>query len=79
MTLPMGTYPPEHDGLTDAERRAYAVCRPLSCKHEACFTRFMYSAEALRQEKCGPLLSDWKKCFEAQMEKFSGEEAEKHT
>lgn len=35
---PMGTFPQENDGLSDAERQAYAVCRPLSCKHEACFS-----------------------------------------
>ena len=30
------------DGLSDAERSAYDHCRPLSCKHEACYKRYMY-------------------------------------
>ncbi len=63
----MPTFPQEQDGLSPAERRAYAVCRPFSCKHEACFSRFMYSSEALRQEKCGPLFAEWKKCFDAEV------------
>ena len=32
------------DGLTDAERKAYALCKALSCKHEACYKKFMYSS-----------------------------------
>ena len=43
------------DGLSDAERQAYEVCRPLSGKHEACYKRLMYAQpkkqKADKQEK----------------------------
>ena len=52
------------DGLSDAERAAYDHCRPLSCKHEACYKRFMYSSPAKQRENCGPLFEEWKRCFE---------------
>ena len=51
------------DGLTDDERRAYETCKPLSCKHEACYKRFMYSAPKRQQEECGPLMQEWRACF----------------
>ena len=50
------------DGLTDAERKAYDTCRPLSCKHEACYKQYMYSPPARQKEKCGPLMEAWKSC-----------------
>ena len=52
------------DGLSDAERAAYDHCRPLSCKHEACYKRFMYSKPAKQRENCAPLFEEWKRCFE---------------
>ena len=52
------------DGLSDAERAAYDHCRPLSCKHEACYKRYMYSKPAKQRENCGPLFEEWKRCFE---------------
>ncbi len=42
------------DGLTDIERRAYEVCKPLSCKHEQCYKRFMYSSPQKQKEQCDP-------------------------
>lgn len=35
-----------NDGLSDAERRAYDACRPLSCKHEACYKQVCASLHA---------------------------------
>ena len=52
------------DGLSDAERSAYDHCRPLSCKHEACYKRYMYSKPAKQRENCAPLFDEWKRCFE---------------
>ena len=52
------------DGLTDIERRAYEVCKPLSCKHEQCYKRFMYSSPQKQKEQCGPLMSQWQACFD---------------
>ena len=52
------------DGLSDAERAAYDHCRPLSCKHEACYKRYMYSKPAKQRENCAPLFEEWKRCFE---------------
>ena len=52
------------DGLTDAERKSYDACRPLSCKHEACYKRYMYSKPAKQRENCAPLFEEWKRCFE---------------
>ena len=49
------------DGLSDAERAAYDHCRPLSCKHEACYKRFMYSKPAKQRENCAPLFEEWKR------------------
>ena len=51
------------DGLSDVERRAYEVCKALSCKHEQCYKRYMYSPPAKQREKCGALMDDWKACF----------------
>ena len=51
------------DGLSDAERRAYEACRPLSCLHETCYKRYMYSPPASQKEKCGELMDQWKECF----------------
>ena len=57
------------DGLTDVERKAYAVCRQLSCAHEACYKRLMYSSPKRQTEECGPLMSKWKDCFADEMKK----------
>jgi hypothetical protein len=57
------------DGLSDAERRAYEKCKPLSCKHEQCYKRFMYSSPKKQKEECGPLMQDWKQCFEEEMKR----------
>ena len=51
------------DGLSDAERKAYDKCRHLSCLHEACYKRYMYSPPAKQKEKCGELMDNWKSCF----------------
>tara|TARA_B110001452_G_scaffold27226_1_gene21378 strand:+ start:554 stop:814 length:261 start_codon:yes stop_codon:yes gene_type:complete len=61
------------DGLSDAERRAYDVCRPLSCKHEACYKQYMYSPPARQKEKCAPMMDAWKACFAEKMELFAKE------
>ena len=57
------------DGLTSDERKAYDKCRELSCKHEACYKRFMYSPPKKQQEECGSLMHDWKQCFAEEMKK----------
>ena len=57
------------DGLSDAERQAYEVCRPLSCKHEACYKRLMYAQPRKQKEQCGPLMADWKACFDEELQK----------
>ena len=46
------------DGLSDAERHAYEACRPLSCLHEACYKRYMYSPPQKQKEKCGALMDN---------------------
>lgn len=58
------------DGLTDAERRAYEACRPLSCKHEACYKRLMYAAPQKQRDQCGPLLQEWRACFEEEKKRL---------
>lgn len=55
------------DGLTDAERRAYEVCKQLSCKHEACYKRYMYQPD--KQLGCKELFADWNACFSQEMDK----------
>ena len=55
------------DGLTDAERKAYEVCRPLSCKHETCYKRYMYLPA--KQSECTQLMNAWKACFAEQLSK----------
>jgi hypothetical protein len=57
------------DGLSDIERKAYEKCRELSCKHEACYKRFMYSAPKKQQQECGSLMRDWKHCFAEELSK----------
>ena len=57
------------DGLSDAERQAYEVCRPLSGKHEACYKRLMYAQPKKQKEQCGPLMADWKACFDEELQK----------
>ena len=57
------------DGLTDEERQAYAVCRPLSCAHEACYKKFMYSPPEKQKAKCGALMQNWLECFEQELQK----------
>lgn len=57
------------DGLTDAERQSYAECKPLSCKHEACYKRFMYSQPQKQKQECGPLMDEWKACFAEAMKR----------
>lgn len=52
------------DGLSPAERRAYEACRTLSCIHEACYKRYMYSQPDRQKEKCAHLMEDWRRCFE---------------
>ena len=49
------------DGLTESERHAHEHCRPLSCRHEACY---MYSCPKKQKSECGPLMAEWKECFE---------------
>ena len=51
------------DGLSESERRAYDKCQPLSCKHEACYKRYMYSSPQKQNTECGPLFAEWKACF----------------
>ena len=51
------------DGLSESERRAYEICRQLSCAHEACYKRYMYAQPAKQQKECGPLMDKWKACF----------------
>ena len=55
------------DGLTEDERRAYAVCKSLSCAHEACYKKYMFSQPAKQKEKCGPLMQTWRDCFEQEL------------
>lgn len=55
------------DGLTDAERKAYEVCRPLSCKHETCYKRYMYLPA--KQSECTQHMNAWKACFAEQLSK----------
>ena len=57
------------DGLSDRERKAYETCKPLSCKHEACYKRFMYSSPQKQKEQCGPLMEDWRACFAEEMKR----------
>ena len=52
------------DGLTDSERHAHDTCRPLSCRHEACYKRYMYSSPQKQNAECGLLMAERKKCFE---------------
>ena len=54
------------DGLSEAERIAYAVCNPVSCKHAACQRNNLYMSEEFKKQKCGPLFDEWKKCFDAE-------------
>ena len=61
------------DGLSDAERKAYAVCQPLSCEHVRCYQRYMYSPPARQKEKCGPLMAAWQACFDEKLAAFSKE------
>ena len=57
------------DGLSDAERQAYAACQRLSCLHEACYKRFMYAQPQKQQSECGPLMANWKQCFKDELQK----------
>ena len=59
------------DGLSDAERQAYEVCRPLSGKHEACYKRYMYSSPKKQKEECGRLMADWRQCFTTEREQHA--------
>ncbi len=63
------------DGLKDAERKAYEVCNPLSCKHAACYKRHMYSSPDKLRAKCSPLMDEWKSCFAEEMRKAMEAEA----
>lgn len=56
-----------------SERSAYDICRPLSCKHEACYKRLMYSQPKKQQEQCGPLMQEWKDCFARELQRLQGE------
>jgi len=57
------------DGLSEAERRAYAVCQTLSCRHADCLKKNLYVDEKLRKERCGPLYDMWRKCFDSEVQK----------
>ena len=59
------------DGLKEAECAAYATCQKLSCRHEACYKRYMYSPPGKQKEQCAPLMDEWKACFAAEMAKRS--------
>ena len=56
-----------NDGLTPAERKAYEKCRPLSCIHERCYKRYMFSSPKKQKLKCGKLLDDWKACYASEI------------
>ena len=58
------------DGLSDAERKAHAICNPLSCRHAACYRRLMYSTPIKLKEECGPLMEDWKSCFARELRRL---------
>jgi hypothetical protein len=60
------------DGLSQAERLAYDACKSLSCKHEACYKRFMYHHKK-QQSECSPLMKEWRQCFKQKLELFSQE------
>jgi hypothetical protein len=55
------------DGLTDDERAAYELCKPLSCRHEACYKRLMYKGTQRQKDECGPLMQEWRSCFDEEM------------
>ena len=59
------------DGLSDAERKSYDDCKSLSCKHEACYKRLMYADPRKQKEQCGPMMEQWKTCFQEAMAKYS--------
>mmetsp|Transcript_31418 Transcript_31418/g.62792 ORF Transcript_31418/g.62792 Transcript_31418/m.62792 type:complete len:87 (+) Transcript_31418:113-373(+) len=59
------------DGLSDAERQAYDICRSLSCRHEACYKRYMYASPQKQKAECDPLMKEWKQCFEEKKRTFS--------
>ena len=52
------------DGLSDAERLAYDRCKQLSCRHESCYKRYMYSPPEKQKRECEPLMAEWRKCFD---------------
>ena len=56
------------DGLSGLERAAYKHCQPLSCEHERCFKRHMYSDPKKQKRECGPLFKKWQACFDKQMQ-----------
>jgi undecaprenyl pyrophosphate synthase len=58
------------DGLTEAERRAYAICKHLSCQHESCYKRYLMNMEKQAKE-CKPLMQRWRTCFDAEMSRSS--------
>ena len=66
----MPTYKGE-DGLSDAERRAYAVCNPVSCRHAACRRNLLYASEDVLKKTCGHLFKEWEKCFQEQLRLFT--------
>ena len=57
------------DGLSDAERHAYEKCKHLSCLHEACYKRFMYSSPKKQKKECSGLMADWRECFTSERER----------
>ena len=56
-----------NDGLSDAERKAYEKCKHLSCLHESCFKRYMYSSPKKQKDECGPLMDDWRQCYTSEL------------
>lgn len=63
------------DGLSDAERRAYKVCNPVSCKHAACRRDFMYLSDEVMKKNCAHLFQEWEKCFQEQLRVFAAEQS----
>lgn len=49
--------------LSEPEKLCYAKCQPLSCKHEACYKKWMFFPSDRIERECGQLMKNWKKCF----------------
>ena len=60
------------DKTSEAERKAYEACRPLSAKHESCYLRMLYAKPEKQKSVCGPMLEEWKRCYSSKVKSASG-------